>query len=75
VPEKREPGLAVGLFRGLQDLQIGEEILKADKSIAAGFPDGGQEVSRVEGLREARKGAPNQAVPELAISSFRWVRA
>jgi hypothetical protein len=34
--KKKEPDARVGLFRGLQDLQIGEEILKAKKSIGLG---------------------------------------
>ena len=43
--QKNEPDRKDGLFRGLQDLQIGEEILKAKTSIAFGAPPGSKEVS------------------------------
>jgi hypothetical protein len=44
LPKKKEPDARVGLFRGLQDLQIGEEIVKAGKSISFSVGLMGQEV-------------------------------
>ena len=46
-PEKKEPDREDGLFRGLQDLQIGEEILKAATVYRPGI---GQEVKKCQAL-------------------------
>src|ERR1043165_8999225 len=54
-PTKKEPDREDGLFRGLQDLQIGEEILKAETVYPPGI---GQEGKRCQALARVSRRCP-----------------